>query len=89
MAGDVTYYGDREDVKIIRKQGDNYKELHVDLTGKDMLLSEAAYVYPDDVIYVKPTKRRNFANLNPSVAIVTSVVATLTLIWSVIVQANR
>jgi polysaccharide export outer membrane protein len=89
LAGDVSYFGDRENVKIVRKNGDNYEEIHVDLTGKDMLMSEAAFVYPDDVIYVKPTKRRNFANLNPSVAIVTSVVATLTLIWSVIVQANR
>jgi polysaccharide export outer membrane protein len=89
LAGDATYFGDREEVKVIRKVGDNYKEIMIDLTGKDMLNSEAAFIHPDDVIYIKPTKKRNFANLNPSVAIVTSIVATLTLIWSVIVQANR
>ncbi len=89
MAGDVTYYGNREELKVIRMVDGRYKEIEIDLTGKDLLNSEVAYLYPDDVVYVKPTKRRNFANLNPSVAIVTSVVATLTLIWSVIVQANR
>jgi polysaccharide biosynthesis/export protein len=89
LAGDVTYYGDREEVKVVRKVGDNYKEMTIDLTGKDMLTSEASYLHPDDVVYVKPLKKRNFTNLAPSVGIVTSVVVALSLILTVVIQANK
>ena len=75
-------------MKIVRTINGKYQEIQVDLTGKDMLVSEATFVYPDDVIYVNPTKRRNFANLQPSVAIITSVVSTLALIWSVAILAR-
>jgi polysaccharide export outer membrane protein len=89
LAGDLTYYGNREEVKVIRKVDDVYKEILIDLTGKDMLTSQVAFLHPDDVVYVKPLKKRNFANLAPIVAIVTSIVVALTLVLTVMIQANR
>lgn len=88
MAGDLTFFGDRKEIKIVRKTKDGYKELYVDLTSKQALNSEVAFVYPDDVIYVKPIKRRGVSTVSPTVAVVTSIVATLTLIVSVILREN-
>ena len=88
MAGDLTYYGDRKEIKVIRRDGNNYREIIVDITTKEPLKSDVAFVHPDDVIYVKPVKRRNLANLNPGVGVITSIIATLTLIASVILREN-
>ncbi len=86
MAGDLNNYGDRKEIKIVRQTNDGYKEMKVDLTSKDALNSEAAYIYPDDVIYVKPIKRRNILTKSPTVAVVTSIVATATILLSVILR---
>jgi polysaccharide biosynthesis/export protein len=86
MAGDLTFFGDRKEIKVIRQTSDGYKEIMVDLTSGNTLTGEAAFIYPDDVIYVKPIKRRGVSTISPTVAVVTSIVATLTLIISVILR---
>ena len=50
------------------------------------LNSEVTYLYPDDVVYVKPIKRRGITTVSPSVAVYTSIIATLTLIISVVLR---
>jgi polysaccharide biosynthesis/export protein len=89
LAGDLTYYGNRKTIKVIRKAGDSYREIHVDLTTKQPLSSEVTYLHPDDVVYVAPVKRRGTATLSPTVAVVTSVVATLTLVMSLIFRETN
>jgi polysaccharide export outer membrane protein len=89
MAGDLTPYGDRQSVKVIRRQGDQYKEILVDLTSKAPLNSEVAYLYPDDVIYVSTTKRRGATTISPTVGIITSILATLTLVAALILRETE
>jgi len=88
MAGDLTIFGSREEVKLIRQTKDGYKEIMIDLTDKSSLKSEVAFLYPDDVLYVKPISRRGAATLSPSVLIVTSILTTITLVVSVILREN-
>ncbi|MBK8414844.1 MAG: polysaccharide biosynthesis/export family protein [Bacteroidetes bacterium] len=88
LAGDLTFFGNRKEIKIVRKTSDGVREILVDLTTKQALDSEVAFVYPDDVIYVKPINRRGATTISPTVAVVTSVLATLTLIVSVILREN-
>lgn len=88
MAGDLTVFGSRTDVKLIRQTKEGYKEIIIDLTTKASLKGEAAYLYPDDVLYVKPIGRRAAATLSPSVLIVTSILTTITLVVSVILREN-
>lgn len=88
MAGDLNIYGDRQEIKIIRQTPEGYKELKVDLTTKAALNTEVAYLYPDDVVYVKPIKRRNTLTISPTVAVVTSILATLTLMMALILRKN-
>ncbi len=89
MAGDLTYFGNRKTVKIIRQAEGGYKELLVDLTTKQPLNAEVAWLYPDDVVYVQPIRRRGGATISPTVAVVTSILATLTLISSLILRETN
>lgn len=59
MAGDLTIYGKRENVLLIRHEEGVQKTYHLDLrSGKQLFESPAYYVQQDDVIYVEPNKVR-------------------------------
>ncbi len=84
MAGDLTPYGKRNNVALIR-QTENGSEIHyLDLTDKKLLQSEYFYLMPNDVIYVsqmasKPFGLANF-KLNEFVSILSSIVSLILLI---------
>src|SRR4030095_11519815 len=84
LAGDLTIFGDRKDVQLIRQTKDGYKEILIDMTTKAPLNSEVAYLYPDDVIYVKPIGRKAASTITPSVLIVTSILTTFALVITAI-----
>ena len=57
-AGDLTIFGKRDSVKVIRKV-DNRREIGlVSLRNRDVFLSPYFYIQNDDVIYVEPTKQK-------------------------------
>lgn len=61
LAGDATDFASREEVKIVRnRDGKNYL-YSVDLTDQNLLASEDFYLRPNDIIMVKPQKRKKFA----------------------------
>ncbi len=89
MAGDLTYYGNRKNIKLIRQTESGYKEILIDITTKQPLDSEVAWLYPDDVVYVQPFRRRGVVTISPTVAVITSIIATLTLISSLILRETN
>ncbi|WP_254448634.1 polysaccharide biosynthesis/export family protein [Spirosoma rhododendri] len=58
LAGDVTIYGRRTDVLVIREENGQRKFGHVDLTRRDLFASPYYYLHPNDVVYVEPSKVR-------------------------------
>lgn len=61
MAGDITDYGNRNEVKLMRKT-DQGTALHIiDLTREDILESPYFYLKPNDIIYIEPLKGKQFA----------------------------
>lgn len=58
LAGDVTIYGRRTDVLVIREENGQRKFGHVDLTRRDLFSSPYYYLHPNDVVYVEPSKVR-------------------------------
>jgi len=59
LAGDITEYGDRRRVTIIREEKNNeIKRYTLDLTQDGILLSDYLYVRPNDVIFIEPLKSR-------------------------------
>jgi len=56
LAGDITIYGKKDNVLVIRETGLYRKVKHVDLNSKDFLTSPYYYLLPNDVVYVEPNK---------------------------------
>jgi polysaccharide biosynthesis/export protein len=57
MAGDITDYGNYENVKIIRELPEGKYIAEVDLTDPGILLSPWYYILPHDLIYVEHKTR--------------------------------
>lgn len=67
MAGDMTLYGVRDDVTVIREVDGKRVAGTLDLTSKDIFTSPYFYIQQNDVIYVKPNKyKAQSAEINPN-----------------------
>lgn len=59
MAGDMTIYGVRDDVKLIREREDGKREIiKLNLTNAAIVTSPYYYLEQNDIIYVKPNKMK-------------------------------
>ena len=59
LAGDLTIYGKRQEVKVVRNYGDRQETYIVSLLDVEKLRnSPAFFVQQDDVIYIDPNKTR-------------------------------
>lgn len=60
LAGDMTIYGIRENVKVVRENADGSKKfITVNLNDNNIIYSEAYYLEQNDVVYVEPNKSRS------------------------------
>jgi polysaccharide biosynthesis/export protein len=58
LAGDLTIYGNRTNVMIIREENGKREYARVDLTSREIFNSPYYYLHKNDVIYVEPVKAR-------------------------------
>lgn len=77
--GDLTIYGNRKNIKIIRTNGDNIITKTVDITNSDFMNSEFYYLTQNDIVYVEP--RRQKAD---SIAIGPNITTTIQILSGVI-----
>jgi len=92
MAGDLTIYGRRDRVAVIRETKNNSVILYHDLRSTDLFDSPCYYLQQNDIIYVEPNKRRmqqSNINQNNSVSVWLSIVSVLLTATSVIVSSIR
>jgi polysaccharide export outer membrane protein len=59
-AGDVTEFGDKEQILVIRPTDDGTKTFEINLTDKSVLTQPGFYLMPNDVLYVKPASNKAF-----------------------------
>lgn len=57
-AGDIPATGDRKDILIIRQYPDGQRIHHIDLTDIAAIKSPYYYIQPNDIILIKPLKRK-------------------------------
>jgi len=62
LAGDMTIYGKRENVLLVREQGNEKELVRLNLNDSDLLQSPYFYLRQNDVIYVEPGKAKAAAN---------------------------
>ncbi|WNH11612.1 polysaccharide biosynthesis/export family protein [Thalassobellus suaedae] len=81
-AGDINQTGDRTDVLIIRQYPDGQKIHHIDLTDIAAMNSPYYYIQPNDIILVKPLKRKAIGAGQTAFQNLTSVATILSVIVS-------
>ena len=60
LAGDLTIYGRRDNVKVLRENADGSKEyITINLNDKNIIYSPAYYLEQNDVVYIEPNKSRS------------------------------
>jgi len=63
LAGDLTIFGKRKNVLLIRQDGENNKKMvRLDLNDSHLFTSPYYYLKQGDVLYVEPTKGKAAAN---------------------------
>jgi len=82
-AGDLSDYGSRLNVKLLRHRGIEKEVVHLDLTKKDLIYSPYYYIMPNDVIYIEPVNRIYGSKSLPVGTILTAV-NTAVLLYNVI-----
>ena len=58
LAGDLTIYGVRSEVAVIREVDGKTVVSYIDLRSKEMFASPCYYLQQNDILYVKPLKSR-------------------------------
>lgn len=85
MAGDITPFGERDRVTIIREENGKRTIHKLDLTKSDVFDSPFYYLQQNDVVYVEPNKiREDNAKYNQNNAYKLSVISTVVSAVSVI-----
>jgi polysaccharide biosynthesis/export protein len=61
LAGDMTAFGKRDNVLIIREKQGVRRTTRINLNGKDVLNSPYFYLQQNDIVYVEPSNREKVA----------------------------
>lgn len=78
MAGDMTIYGIRDDVQLVREDSDGQRHIvRLNLNDRDIIHSPYYYLQQNDVLYVTPNKTKAR----------TSAISTSTTIWFSVVSS--
>lgn len=90
-AGDLTIYGKRDNVLLIREKETGEKEMHrFNLTDANLINSPYYYLQQNDVVYVEPNKAKaKNASISTSTTIWLSIASTLLSMTSVIISIAR
>lgn len=92
MAGDLTIYGKRDRVAVIREEDGKRTILYHDLRSSDIFSSPCYYLQQNDIVYVEPNKAKagqSGINQNNSAGVWLSAVSILASIASLIVTITR
>ncbi|MDR1200234.1 MAG: polysaccharide biosynthesis/export family protein [Tannerellaceae bacterium] len=92
MAGDLTIYGRRDRVTVLRETGDKRTVLFHDLRSGDIFESPCYYLQQNDIVYVEPNKARagqSEINQNNSVSVWLSAISIIASIATLIINLKK
>ncbi len=87
LAGDITEYGNRRKVTVIRNIDGLNTKINIDLTQLDIVSSPYYFVQPNDLIYVSPLRKRVWGMAEFPFTIIFSTITTAIVIYTFI-QTN-
>lgn len=78
MAGDITDYGNRRKVLVVRPKKEGTYTYRINLQDKNLLQSEGYFLLPNDIVIVEPIKSKPFKlNLPTTSLIITTSISTI------------
>lgn len=83
-AGGITEFADLNKVLVIRSQQNKSKTFSLNLTNKSVYNSEAFYLQPNDLIYIKPDKNKRMRENTSTYSLFLSTVSTLLVIFTLL-----
>lgn len=87
LAGDLTIYGQRNDILLTRDVNGVKTHYVIDLTKADFINSPYYYLQQNDQLYVKPNKTKiNSSTIGPNTTVIISSVSLLITIIALIVR---
>lgn len=87
MSGDLTIYGNRTNVLLIREKNGTKTMERIDLTKSDFLNSSAYYLSQNDVVYIEPNKTRiNSSAIGPNLTVGISALSLIVTIIALTVK---
>ena len=80
MAGDLTDYANRNELSLVRQTKNGAVIKRIDLTDNMILESDCYYLMPNDILYIKPLKGKQFTFANFPYALIFSAISTTLLL---------
>ena len=85
MAGDLTIYGNRNDILVLRNSDGTISKERIDLTKADFINSPFFYLKQNDVVIVSPNEtKQKVSRLDPNAGIYISVASIVVTILALI-----
>lgn len=84
LAGDLTEYGNRQNVKLVRQTDKGSEVVLLNLTDAKLLQSPYYYLQPNDALYVEPLKARSARGNATNLGIVFAGISAIVLLLSYI-----
>jgi polysaccharide export outer membrane protein len=89
LAGDLTIYGKRDNIFLIREVDGKKRYAKYDLTSINVVNSPVYYLSQNDIIYVEPNNARiKTSSYNPNTGVLISAISTLATIAAIFIFRN-
>ncbi len=89
LAGDITYFGRRDNVLIIREHNGKREWGRIDLTKPEIMSSPYFYLQQNDIVIFEQTKKKSIVNdqvTTRNLGIATSLVSIAVIVYSILRQ---
>ena len=83
LAGDITDFGNRTNVMLIRQTARGTMLFNIDMTDSELIRSELYFLLPGDVIYVEPLRAKAVRLGVPAAQLILSGISTILLIYTI------
>ena len=88
LAGDMTIFGERKNILVIREKDGKKSYTRIDLTSDEIFKSPVYYLSQNDVVYIEPNKTKVKQSKTSSMGVVLSVVGILLSATTLIIRNN-
>lgn len=85
LAGDLTDFGNRKKVRLIRHKNEEPQMFEIDITDEQIMYSQFFWLQPGDIVYVEPRRYKAFS-LNTT--FVTAGVSMVTATFAILTYLN-